>query len=430
MKRLSTLFGALLVLATAAAACSSGEPAAEDDGSGASGTGTPAGEPGSQPYAHMNEAELSRMVTTLASDEMDGRDEGTAGSQLARTFIIEEMMRCGIQPAVGGSFEQPITTGAGVNVVGVIPGSDPALAERHVMISAHYDHLGHGNGEIYNGADDNAAGVAIILGVGCALAENPPAKSVVIASWDSEEPPTFLSPEMGSQYYVDNPVLPLELLDASLVLDLVGSDVWPGYEAHFVVGAELSPQVGAAIANAPLPEGLPAVRMGLHLAEEQPTGHQPWSDYNAFRIAGKPVVFFSNAQNKRYHTPADELATLNLPKMEREAQYLYEITKNLASSPETPVFVADGADYLTDATSARTVLEAAVAPGGMADSLGLTAQSRTALESDLADIAVIEQTLLNGGSIGVNEIRRLRDGAQRIMCLAGSTYAEGICTLF
>ena len=76
------------------------------------------------------------------------------------------------------------------------------------------------------------------------------------------------------------------------------------------------------------------------------------------------------------------------------------------------------------------MLEAAVAPGGLADSLGLNAQSRAALESDLADIAVIEQTLLNGGSIGVNEIRRLRDGAQRIMCLAGSTYAEGICTLF
>lgn len=426
--KLSPIFGALLALATAGAACNSSETQSEDDGAGASGSG--AGTVGNDPYVHMSESELTRMVSFLASDETDGRDEGTPGSELARSFIIDEMKRCGVQPAVAGSFEQPITTGAGVNIVGVIPGSDPALADRHVMISAHYDHLGHGDGQIFNGADDNAAAVSIMLGVACAFAETPPAKSIIVASWDAEEPPTFLSAAMGSQFYADNPVIPLEQTDAVMVLDLVGSDIWQGYEGHFLLGAELSPQVQAAIVNAPMPEGLPAYRLGLHLAEEQPTGHQPWSDYDAFRNAGKPVVFFSNAQNKRYHTPADELATLNLPKMEREAQYLYEIVENLASSPEVPAFVADGSDYLTDASSARQILEAALAPGGMVDTLGLTANSRSILEQDLADVTAIEQTLMNGGTIGQAEVRRLRDGAQHMMCFAGSTYNEVTCGLF
>ncbi|MEZ4440484.1 MAG: M28 family peptidase [Polyangiaceae bacterium] len=415
----------------AAAACGSSSEGTGGGGTGAGDVGG-ASEGGSTtgPLVHMNEAELTRMVSYLASDETDGRDEGTAGSQLARNFIIDELTRCGVSPAVAGSFEQPITTGAGVNILGVIPGSDPALADRHVLISAHYDHLGHGNGEIYNGADDNAAGVAIILGVACALAESPPARSVIVASWDAEEPPTFLSDAMGSQFYAQNPVVPLAQTDAALVLDLVGGDLWAGFEGHFVLGAELSAEVMSAVAAAPVPEGLPVYRAGLHMAEEQPIGHQPWSDYDAFRNLGVPVLFFSNGQNRQYHTAVDELATINLPKMAREALYLYAITQNLASASATPVFVPTGADYLGDATNMRQVLEQAVAAGGLIDSLGLGAQSRATLETDLADVSAIEQSIAGGTAPTTEQIRRLRDGTQHIMCLAGTTYPESLCNQF
>jgi hypothetical protein len=425
MHKLSAIICSGLVLVTLAAACES-TPPADEPGDGAGGTTTA----GPDLAHHYSQAELTRMTTFLAADDLDGREEGSPGGQLARTFLLEEMARCGIQP-LNGSHEQAITAGQGINVLGVIVGHDPALAERHVIISAHYDHIGHCSGEICNGADDNAAGVAIALGVACAFAERPAAKSVIFASWDAEEPPTFLTSAMGSQYYAQNPVVPLELTDAVLVLDLVGSDMWPNYQGHFALGAELSPQVAAAIDNAPIPEGLLAYRGGLHLAEEQPIGHQPWSDYDAFRNLQKPVLFFSNGQNKRYHTPADEMATLNLPKMEREAAYLHSIARNLADSPEVPIFDPLGADYLVDAQAMSEVVAAALAPGGLVDSLGLGAATRTKLEGDLAAVIVIANKMQAGeAALSDAEIRDLRDATQRMMCHAGSTYQESLCNSF
>lgn len=408
----------------------------DDDETPPTGAGgsTPLESPGDryQSSAFLAESNLSQIVTYLASDELDGRDEGTPGGQLARTYLIEQMQSCGIQPAVGSSFEQPITTGTGTNVLGIVPGSDPALEARTVVVSAHYDHLGNCEGQICNGANDNAAGVAIALAVGCAMAEDPPPRSVLVALWDAEEPPTFLTAAMGSQFYADSPVIGLDQTDAVIALDLVGADLWPGYGGHFVLGAELSPQVAYAVDAAHEPEGLLAYRGGLHLAEEQPLGlgRQPWSDYDAFRNKNLPILFLSNGQNKQYHTSADELDGLNLPKMELEARYLVAIVGNLAHGKTTPVFDAAGSDYPKDAAAMKEALAAALAAGGLLDVLGLTAKSRTKLEGDLTDVTAIADKLAAGGQLTEPEIRRLRDATQRIMCHAGSSYPEAICNAF
>jgi len=423
----------LIAFSCTVAACSTTPVANDDDERGQGGRSSSSGTDGGGgdiDSSFVSEPEITRMVQKLASDEFDGRDEGTPGSTAARQYIVEEMQRCGIQPAVGGSFEQPITTGDGINILGIIPGSDAAQAERHVLVSAHYDHLGHCGGDICNGADDNAAGVAIMLGVGCALAENPPAKTVVIASWDAEEPPTFLTQEMGSEFYAAHPVVPLEQLDVAIVLDLVGSDLWPGFEDHFYLGAESSPQVAAVLDGTSVPSGLAVQRFGLHMVEEQPLGFQPWSDYDGFRNRQRPVLFLSNGQNKRYHTPADELGTLNLRKMALEAKYLLNVVNNLASSAEIPIFVGEGSDHARDVDANRVVLEAALASGGLADALHLSAASRGALQGDLDATNSIATKLANGEALGPADLTSLRNGAQRIMCLAGSTYQESLCSSF
>ncbi|MEM1032584.1 MAG: M28 family peptidase [Myxococcota bacterium] len=407
----------------------------DDDGGGApggmGGRGGSDGEPFSVADApFVSEAEVTRLVQTLAADAFDGRDEGTPGSTAARQYIIEEMQRCGIQPAVAGGYEQPITTGDGVNVVGVVPGTDPTLSGRHVLVSAHYDHLGHCGGAICNGADDNASGVAIMLSVGCAVAARPSPKTVVFASWDAEEPPTFLTDAMGSEFYAAQPVFSLDEMDVAIVLDLVGSDLWPGFTDHFYLGAELSPEVAAALDATVVPDGLEVQRFGLHMVEEQPIGFQPWSDYNGFRNRQRPVLFASNGQNQRYHTPSDELATLNLPKMALEAAYLAGVVRTLAGSPITPNFVAEGSDSARDVAANRRVLSAALAAGGLADALGLGPAARDALAGDLAATEAAGARLASGGSLTASDVAALRSGAQRIMCLAGSTYDENICSAF
>lgn len=428
MQQLSTLFGLSLVAASITGACVVQET--PDDG----------GEGGAEPTSNLladsprlAQAEIERRTYYLASPELQGRAPATEGGLMARQYVIDEMNACGIQPLDPAGFEQPIATLAGAaNVLGVIPGTDPAQKERHILLSAHYDHLGVRDFQTYFGADDNAVAVATVLAIGCAIADSPQPRSVIIAAWDAEEPPHFLREGMGSQYYADNPIVPLAQTDAMIALDLIGSDMWPGYPNHFILGSELSPQVHQAVAGAAIPEGLLAFSAGLHLAEEWPLGigRQPWSDYDAFRNANIPVLFLANGQTKRYHTPQDTPDTLNYPKVALEAKLLLRIVSALANAAENPVFDPAGADYARDAASMQTLLEHALAPGGMVDVLGLNAGSRAKMEADLSDAALIATKMSSGGALTEDEVRRLRDGAQRLLCLASSTYNESDCNLF
>jgi hypothetical protein len=412
-----------------AVACQ-GQSDGDDEGDGGAGAGDAA------PVDYtasplLSEAALLETSDHLASDELDGRDEGTPGGILARDYLVSRLTECGVEPALDG-YLQPITTGQGTNVLGVIRGASPARAERHVVISAHYDHLGHCDGDICNGANDNAAGVAIVLGMACALAEAPPPRSVMVAFWDAEEPPTFLTAAMGSRFYADNPVVPLEQTDAVIVLDLVGADIWSGFGGHFLLGADQSPELAAALDAAKQPEGLLIFRAGLHLVEEQPLGigRQPWSDYDAFRNKQKPVLFLSNGQNREYHTSADEISSLDGHKMELEARHLVDVVSQLAHAEATPTFDGARTDHVRDAETVIAVLDAALANGGMVDNLGLGAETTTKLEGDLTAARAAADKVASGGTLGESEIRRLRDGAQRVMCHAAPYYNEATCNVF
>jgi len=421
MKRLSTLLGAVLALTTTAAACNSGE-SRRPEGSGAGGTGGSTAQPG--PQANWTVDELTRITTGLAIE----RFPGTQGSDQARQFIISEYQRCGLVglDALAGSFEQPVTTGDGVNVLGVIPGSDPELASRTIFISAHYDT----HQDTVVGANDNAAGVATIITVGCAFAQNPVPKTIVIAAWDTEEPPFFFDERMGSRFYTNNALVPLTQIDAVLNLDPIGADTWEGFARHMVSGAELSPQLRAAVDQAAIPAGLEPRRLGLHMTEEQPTGHLSWSDHGNFRDLGVPVLWFANGLNKTYHEPTDTIETLNFENMSKQAAYLYDIAKNLGESAEVPIYDPAGTDYLEDATVTVEALQAAIAPGGLIDQIQYSSTSRSKLEADLADAQMILDDLKAGGVPGQAAIRRLRDGIQHIMCYSGTDYPEGLCNQF
>lgn len=397
----------------------SGEGGEDDGGVGLDG-GSDAGDP-------LSIETLTEITTYLASDALEGRDEGTPGHDAARDDIVRRLAECGVRPVNGDSFLQPITTGQGENIVGRVEGTDPLLKDRHVIISAHYDHIGACGGQICNGANDNAAGVAAIIAVGCRIAQAPLSRSVLIAAWDAEEPPTFLTTKMGSQFYVSNPLVPLERTDVAIVLDLVGSELWPGYADHFVLGAELSPEVGAALSAITPPDGLRVLRGGLHLVEQTPFGQQPWSDYDAFRDAAVPVLFLSDGQNKRYHTPADEISGLSFPKLHREAHLLLALTTQLGNAAVTPTFAASGMDAPNDVETVASVLSAAVATGGMVDELGLSPTSKQRLEADLASAREAERKVTMGEALTATDIAGLRRGAQRVMCLAAPTYPEMVC---
>ena len=130
-------------------------------------------------------------LTTLSADDMEGRGTGTPGGERARAYIVSRFEELGIAaPAMGrlqpfsaeGRSHEGRRTFNGVNVLGLIPGT--RVGNRYIVVTAHYDHVGMYGGQIYNGADDNASGVATML----ALAEELKSAirpSTACCSWPS-----------------------------------------------------------------------------------------------------------------------------------------------------------------------------------------------------------------------------------------------------
>jgi hypothetical protein len=151
---------------------------------------------GAQAQVVPDSARLMHTIGVLAHDSMEGRATGTAGSVKAQKFLVEELRRRGVKPwsrqSYTQSFRVPPSRQAtnrdsvdATNIAGVIRGTKyPAT---YIAVSAHYDHLGVRNNDVFNGADDNASGTAGILEVASWFAAHPPQHSILILAFDAEE---------------------------------------------------------------------------------------------------------------------------------------------------------------------------------------------------------------------------------------------------
>jgi hypothetical protein len=161
---------------------------------------------------------------TLSDDSFEGRKTGTVGNQRAREYIVQAFEKHGLQP-FDSSFIQPFSFFSkednkehrGANVVGYIEGaSNP---ERYIVITAHYDHLGVINGQIYNGADDNASGTAALFAVADYFSKHRPDNSVILVATDGEE-----LGEEGSKAFVARPPVGRHAIVVNVNLDMIAHD--------------------------------------------------------------------------------------------------------------------------------------------------------------------------------------------------------------
>ena len=128
--------------------------------------------------AHITANALRGHVSFLASDLLEGRATPSRGLDVAAEYIASQFQRFGLEPAGDEGYFQTVTLKAGdaeksKNVAGILRGSDPALKETYVMLSSHYDHVGlakEGEDKVFNGANDDASGVASVLESAYALA--------------------------------------------------------------------------------------------------------------------------------------------------------------------------------------------------------------------------------------------------------------------
>jgi Zn-dependent M28 family amino/carboxypeptidase len=246
-------------------------------------------------------------VRVLADDAMAGRAPGTPGSKMARGYIEDRFAEIGIQP-IRDDYEQPFvfTTKSeaheGTNIVGRIEGTARNHAHHVMVVTAHYDHLGVVDGKIFNGADDNASGVATLLAVAQAFADAPPKHDVIFAAVDAEE-----GGSKGARVLVSDPPVPLSSMVLDVNLDMISkndrNELYAAGAAHF---PWMQPRLEALAKTAPVT---------LKLGHDTPAWgeSQDWtaeSDHIAFNEKGIPWVYFGVEDHPEYHTPKDRFSTI------------------------------------------------------------------------------------------------------------------------
>ncbi len=253
----------------------------------------------------------------LSADALAGRAVGTPGHEEARNLILARFKALGLAPQPGAlSYQQPFIFGEfsdrqsgkpslpgeqGVNLIARLPGygSDTAPI---MVVSAHYDHLGVREGEIYNGADDNASGIAAMLAVADYFVHHPPQNEVWFIAFDAEERGL-----QGARHFIRT-LAPdiLSRIALNLNLDMVArgdnNTLWASGTHHWPALKPLIRQVAEA---APV-----SLKTGFDSGE----GYSNWtelSDHAAFYWAGIPHLYLGVEDHPDYHKPSDDFDRIN-----------------------------------------------------------------------------------------------------------------------
>ena len=248
---------------------------------------------------------LLERVRYLSLDSLEGRQTGTKGNLIAREYVIDQFKKYGIASLLD-DYTQPFSfegrrdkkTYKGANVLGVIEGID--RPEKYIVISAHYDHVGVRDSEVYNGADDDASGTSAIIAIAEYFKNNPPKHSVVIAAFDAEEMGL-----QGASHFVKANTLPREQIAMNVNLDMVGRN---DNNELYVVGTNLYKQLQPAIADLELPEDFK-----LSVGHDGLDDKQNWtfsSDHGPFHRAEIPFLYFGVEDHKDYHKPTDDFENI------------------------------------------------------------------------------------------------------------------------
>jgi Zn-dependent M28 family amino/carboxypeptidase len=257
------------------------------------------------------------------------------------------------------------------NVVGVIEGSDPVLKNESIVIGAHYDHLGRGgegslaprSGEIHHGADDNASGTAGVLELARIFSAQKPKlkRTLVFIAFSGEEEGL-----LGSNYYVNHPLVPLAKTVAMINMDMIGrmkdgklviGGVGTAKEWRQLINQANTAQTMTVAANAggPAPKGVPIVvsangrpimsvdpKGGFDLALNE-DGYGP-SDHSSFYSKQVPVLFFWTGTHNDYHKPSDTFDKINYNDEARILSMVARIVRDIDSADQRLTYTTAKSD--------------------------------------------------------------------------------------
>ena len=257
------------------------------------------------------------------------------------------------------------------NVVGILEGSDPVLKNEYIVIGAHYDHLGRGgegslaprSGEIHHGADDNASGTAGMIELARIFSAQKPKlkRTVVFIGFSGEEEGL-----LGSNYYVNHPLVPLANTVAMINMDMIGrmrdrklsiGGIGTSQEWREIVRQANAAQSMTVAANSgsPAPKGVPIVvsANGRSIMTVDPNGafeltlnddgYGP-SDHSSFYTKQVPVLFFFTGTHNDYHKPSDTFDKINYNDEARILSLVARIVRDVDGAPKRLSFTTAKSD--------------------------------------------------------------------------------------
>lgn len=298
----------------------------------------------------ITQEELKTHLYIIASDEMQGRNTGEEGQKKAGKYIISQYQKNGTTyPSGASSFYQPIPAsyfqkafspklGDSENIWAFIEGSEKP--DEIVVISAHYDHVGMKNGEIYNGADDDGSGTVTLLEVAQAFQKakdegNGPKRSILFLHVTGEEHGLH-----GSRYYSENPLFPLKKTIANVNIDMVGrrDDFHKDSNNYvYVIGSDyLSSDLYNLVEKAN--KDFTNLQLDYKYNDKNdPNRFYYRSDHYNFAKHNIPSVFLFNGTHADYHRPTDDPEKIEYDALTKRAQFAFSIIWDLANRDKKPV---------------------------------------------------------------------------------------------
>lgn len=283
-----------------------------------------------------------RISTALANEILKG----------AKTTVseLQEKIVSTVKPAsavikidVAGAAAKDEEKVRAENVLGFLEGSDPVLKDEILVVTGHYDHIGltsSGTDKVNNGADDDGSGTTGVLLIADAFvkakkAGKGPKRSILFMTVVGEEKGL-----LGSEWYSEHPVFPLEKTITDLNIDMIGR-VDKAHEANpdyiYIIGSDM---LSSDLNRIGIKANDDNVKINLDMTYNNRTDPNQFyyrSDHYNFAKHGIPVIFYFSGVHEDYHQPGDEVSKINFELLSKRAQLVYFTAWDLANGTSRPV---------------------------------------------------------------------------------------------
>lgn len=290
---------------------------------------------------------LKTMLYVVASDEMEGRDTGSKGQKKAGKYLIDQYKKNKISyPKGANNYYQPIPAAYlnakrnenlpdSENIWVYIEGSEKP--DEIVVISAHYDHVGIKNGDIYNGADDDGSGTVAVAQIAEAFQNakkegHGPKRSILFLHVTGEEHGLH-----GSRFYSEHPLFPIANTVADINIDMIGRRDFDHPDTNnyvYVIGAD---RLSSDLHNITVAQNDKYTHLDLDFKFNDPKDPNHFyerSDHYNFAKFGIPAVFLFNGVHADYHQKTDEVEKIEFDALAKRTQLAFVIAWDLANRLE------------------------------------------------------------------------------------------------